>query len=72
MTDAGLGCVVGLSGMEWLVGGGLWPLSPQLWVGVARVGVLTVKLLQGTATGARARASSAQLPSVAVTLITSH
>ena len=44
MTDAGLGCVVGLSGVEWLVGGGLRPLRPRLWVGVAGVGVLATQV----------------------------
>ena len=72
MTDAGLGRVVGLGGMEWLIGGGLWPVRPRLRVGVAGVagvGVLTLQVRQGVTGRARAGAACAQLPCVAMTLI---
>ena len=49
MTDAGLGRVVRLGGVEWLVGGGLGPLRPRLGVGVAGVGVLAAQVRQGVA-----------------------
>ena len=74
VTDAGLGRVVGLGGMEGLIGGGLWPVRPSLRVGVASVagvGVLTLQVRQGVTGRAGAGAACAQLPCVAVTLIIS-